>query len=256
MRIATWNVNSLKVRLPRVEEWLDDVRPDVVCMQETKLADDAFPALTFQAMGYESVHHGQGRWNGVAILSRVGLEDPQHGFAPGYEDPDARIVWATCGGIRIASAYVPNGRALADDHYRYKLEWLDALRAELAATGDPAAPLIVAGDWNIAPDDRDVWNPGRFEGETHVSVAERDALGALETWGLTDTFRTRYEDGGLYSWWDYRGGSFHKKEGLRIDLLMATAPVVDRLTFTTIDRNARKGQQPSDHAPVLIDLAP
>lgn len=255
MRIATWNVNSLNVRLPRVEEWLADVQPDVVCLQETKLADEAFPALAFGALGYESVHHGQGRWNGVAILSRVGLEDPLHGFGDLYEDPDARLVWATCGGIRIASAYVPNGRSLADDHYRYKLEWLGALRRLLAETRSPDEPLVVAGDWNIAPTDADVWNPARFVGATHVSEPERAEIAALEAWGLTDAFRVLQPEGGLFSWWDYRGGSFHKKEGLRIDLHLASQPVIDRLTFATIDRNARKGKLPSDHAPVIVDLA-
>lgn len=251
MRIATWNVNSLKVRLPRVEAWLADVQPDVVCLQETKLADPAFPDLAFRTLGYEAVHHGEGRWNGVAILSRVGLDEPMSGFGPDDDDPDARLVWATCGGIRIASAYVPNGRSLEDDHYRYKLDWLARLR-DLLDTLDPTDPVIVAGDYNIAPTDADVWKPAAFEGATHVSPPERDAIAALEDWGLTDTFRVLQPEAGLYSWWDYRGGSFHKKQGMRIDLLMATAPVVDRLTFTTIDRNARKGKQPSDHAPVVV----
>lgn len=255
VRIATWNVNSLKARLPRVEEWLVDVKPDVVCLQETKLADAAFPALTFEAMGYESVHHGEGRWNGVAILSRVGIEDPMNGFGPHYADPNARLVWATCGGVRIASAYVPNGRSLDDDHYQYKLEWLSHLRSLLAADHDPTDPVVVAGDYNIAPADADVWDPSKFVGSTHTSQPERDALAALEEWGLVDTFRVRQPQPGLYSYWDYRAGCFHKRQGMRIDLLMATRPVVDRVTYATVDRNARKGQQPSDHAPVIIDLA-
>ena len=255
VRIATWNVNSLKVRLPRVEAWLADVQPDVVCLQETKLADPAFPALAFEALGYESVHHGEGRWNGVAILSRVGIDEVVDGFGPDDDDDQARLLWATCGGIRIASAYVPNGRSLDDDHYRYKLDWLAKLQHILDDELDPAEPLVIAGDYNIAPTDADVWNPKRFEGATHVSEPERAALAAMEAWGLTDSFRVLQPEPGLYSWWDYRGGSFHKKEGLRIDLLMATRPIIDRLTFATIDRNARKGQQPSDHAPVIIDLA-
>lgn len=254
VRLATWNVNSLKVRLPRVEEWLADLQPDVVCLQETKLADGAFPALAFRSLGYESVHHGQGQWNGVAILSRVGIEDPMFGFGPDDDDPEARLLWATCGGVRMASAYVPNGRSLDDDHYRYKLEWLAKLQTLLDNDLDPTEPLVIAGDYNIAPADIDVWNPKRFEGATHVSAPERDALAAMEAWGLTDTFRVRQPEPGLYSWWDYRAGSFHKKEGLRIDLMMATRPIVDRLAFATIDRNARKGKQPSDHAPVIIDL--
>lgn len=256
MRIATWNVNSLKARLPRVEEWLADVAPDVVCLQETKLADGAFPSLAFQGLGYESVHHGEGRWNGVAILSRVGIDDPLDGFGPDDDDPEARLLWATCGGVRIASAYVPNGRSLDHDHYQYKLGWLAKLRQHLEDHEDPSAPVVVAGDFNIAPTDDDVWDPAAFVDATHTSEPERAALAELGTWGLVDTFRLRQPEAGLFSWWDYRAGNFHKKQGMRIDLVLATAPVAERVTFATVDRNARKGQQPSDHAPVIIDLAP
>ena len=256
MRIATWNVNSLKARLGRVEEWLGDVQPDVVCLQETKLADGAFPALAFSALGYESVHHGEGRWNGVAILSRVGIDDPVNGFGEGDDDPEARLLWATCGGVRIASAYVPNGRSLDDDHYQYKLAWLAKLRAQLDTSEDASADVVVAGDFNIAPTDADVWDPSKFVAATHTSGPERQALAELEAWGLVDTFRLRQPESGLFSWWDYRAGSFHKKQGMRIDLVLATRSVADRVSFATIDRNARKGQQPSDHAPVIIDLTP
>lgn len=255
MRIATWNVNSLKARLPRVEEWLADVRPDVVCLQETKLADGAFPALAFEALGYEGAHHGEGRWNGVAILSRVGLDDVVAGFGEGDTDPEARLIWATCGGVRVASAYVPNGRSLEDDHYRYKLDWLARLRTRLQEHEDPSTPVVVAGDFNIAPTDIDVWDPARFVDATHTSAPEREALAAIEAWGLVDTFRLRHPDPGLYSWWDYRAGSFHKHQGMRIDLVLGTPSVADRVVYATIDRNARKGQQPSDHAPVIVDLA-
>lgn len=254
MRLATWNVNSLKARLSRVEEWLTDVQPDVVCLQETKLADAAFPEMAFQALGYEAFHHGEGRWNGVAILSRVGLENPAVGFGPDDDDPEARLAWATCGGIRVASAYVPNGRALGHDHYHYKLRWMENLRLQLARDHDPAQEVVVAGDFNIAPTDADVWDPSRFVDTTHTSPAERAALSELEAWGLVDTFRLKQPEPGLFSWWDYRAGSFHKRQGMRIDLILATKPVVDRVRFTTIDRNARKGQQPSDHAPVIVDL--
>jgi len=255
VRIATWNVNSLKARLGRVEEWLVDVKPDVVCLQETKLADGAFPALAFSSLGYESVHHGEGRWNGVAILSRVGIENPTNGFGEGDDDPEARLLWATCGGIRIASAYVPNGRSLDDDHYQYKLAWLAKLRAQLEQDEDPSTDVVVAGDFNIAPADADVWDPSKFTAATHTSPAERQALADLEAWGLVDTFRLRHPEPGLFSWWDYRAGSFHKKQGMRIDLVLGSRSVADRVSFATIDRNARKGQQPSDHAPVIIDLA-
>jgi exodeoxyribonuclease III len=248
VRIATWNVNSLKARLERVEEWVAQVQPDVLCLQETKLADDAFPALTFSALGYESAHHGQGQWNGVAILSKVGIDAVVDGFDDDQPaDRDARLLWATCGGVRVASAYVPNGRALDDDHYQYKLSWLARLRALLDTRGDPTRPLAVCGDFNIAPDDRDVWDPSEFLEATHTSQPERDALARIEEWGLEDVFRRHYDADGLFSWWDYRAGNFHKGKGMRIDLILASASVL-------IDRNARKGKSPSDHAPVVADF--
>ena len=255
MRIATWNVNSLKARIARVEEWLADVQPDVLCMQETKLADDAFPALSFQALGYESAHHGQGQWNGVAILSKVGLENVVANFADGAPaDAEARVITATCGGVRITSVYVPNGRALDHEHYRYKLAWLERLRLHVAATSSPTDALVVTGDFNIAPEDRDVYDPSKFVDGTHTSPPERAALERLCDWGLTDVFRRFHSEDKLYSWWDYRAGDFHMGRGLRIDLVLATAPVVDRSTFCVIDRNARKGTSPSDHAPVILDF--
>lgn len=250
--IATWNVNSLNARMPRVTEWLEEVGPDVLCLQETKLADDKFPAMEFGALGYDSVHHGEGRWNGVAILSRVGIEDVVSGFDDGAEpDPDARIVWATCGGVRVASVYVPNGRELDHDHYRYKLDWLGRLRSHLDAHHSPDEDLVVLGDWNIAPRDLDVWDPTAFEGSTHVSAPERDALASVVEWGLVDTLRARYPDGGIYSYWDYRNGDFHKRRGMRIDYLLSSGALAARCTDDLIDRNARKGTKPSDHAPVL-----
>ncbi len=257
MRIATWNVNSLKARLPRVEEWLADVQPDVLCMQETKLAHDAFPSLTFAGLGYESVHHGQGQWNGVAILSRIGLTDVVANFAPdsGDPDPDARIITARCGGVLVSSVYVPNGRSLDHDHYQYKLRWMAQLRRHVASLADPADEVVVTGDFNIAPDDRDVYDPSKFVGATHVSSAERDLLTELCDWGLVDLFRARYADERLYSWWDYRAGDFHQGRGLRIDLVLGSASVAERATWAIVDRNARKGQSPSDHAPVIVDLA-
>ena len=255
MRLATWNVNSLRARWDRVEAWIIDVQPDVLCLQETKLSDDAFPAAEFDSLGYDSVHHGQGRWNGVAIVSRVGLRDPILGFGDDRDpDPDARLVWATCGDIRVASAYVPNGRALDDDHYRYKLDWLSRLHETLSGRHDPTEPLVVVGDWNIAPADADVWDPSQFVDATHTSDAERTALGRIEEWGLRDVFRDQHDEPGLFSWWDYRGGNFHRRRGLRIDLIEATSPVAERVVYTVIDRNARKGDKPSDHAPVLVDL--
>lgn len=256
VRIATWNVNSLKARMERVEAWIADVGPDVLCLQETKMSDEAFPRERFAELGFESAHHGQGRWNGVAILSRVGLDDPVAGFGDDRPaDPDARLVWATCAGVRIASAYVPNGRSLEDDHYRYKLDWLARLRDVLESTHTPDEPLMILGDWNIAPEDRDVWDPAQFVDMTHTSAPERDALVAIERWGLIDVFRRFHSEPGLYSWWDYRGGSFHRRRGMRIDLIETTATVADRVRYAVIDRDARKGDKPSDHAPVLVDLA-
>jgi len=256
VRVVTWNVNSLKARLERVELWIEANRPEVLCLQETKMADAAFPTLVFEALGYETVHHGEGRWNGVAILSRVGLSDPVAGFDDDDEpDSDARVVWATCGGVRVACVYVPNGRGLDEDHYQYKLRWLARLRANLDARHDPAEPLVICGDFNIAPFDDDVWDMAAFVGATHVSEPERAALADLEAWGLTDVFRPHHPDGKVFSWWDYRAGSFHKGHGMRIDLLLATAPLAGVCTGAGVDRDARKGKPtPSDHAPVYADF--
>ena len=239
----------------RVEEWLVDVQPDVVCMQETKMAQDAFPTETFAAMGYESVHHGQGQWNGVAILSRVGLENPVRNFADGQEpDPEARLVTATCAGIRVSSVYVPNGREIDHDHYKYKLAWMKRLIGHLDADTSPTQGVIVTGDYNIAPEDQDVYNPAEFVGATHVSEAERQVLRDLEAWGMSDVFRHHHHDDKLYSWWDYRAGGFNQNKGMRIDLILATQSVLEKTRWTIVDRQARKGEKPSDHAPVLVDI--
>jgi exodeoxyribonuclease-3 len=255
MRIATWNVNSLNARMTRVEEWLGYARPDVLCMQETKLADAVFPHLAFAALGYESVHHGDGRWNGVAVLSRVGIDVVSEGFAVGVEpDSDTRIVTVRCDGVLVSSVYVPNGRSLDSDHYEYKLAWLAKLRQHLEAIGQPDEKVAVCGDFNIAPDDRDVWDPAAFVGSTHVSDAERAALSSLEGWGLRDAFRERYQSDGLYTYWDYRAGDFHQHRGMRIDLVLLSAPLADDVAWAVVDRNARKGKQPSDHAPMLVDV--
>jgi exodeoxyribonuclease III len=255
MRVATWNVNSLRARLDRVEDWLAEVEPDIALLQETKLADDAFPALTFEAMGYHCAHHGQGQWNGVAVLSRVGLDDVTVGFADdGAPDSDARLISATCGGMRVSSAYVPNGRALDDDHYQYKLRWLDRLAAHIEVETAANDSVIVGGDYNIAPEDRDVYDPAKFTGATHVSEPERERLAALVERGLVDVFRRHHAEDRVYSWWDYRAGDFHQGRGMRIDLLMCSEPVVARSRWCLIDRNARKGKQPSDHSPVIVEL--
>ncbi len=256
MRVATWNVNSLKIRLPRVEEWLAYAQPDVLCIQETKLADSAFPALAFSALGYESAHCGEGRWNGVAILSRVGLDDVVAGFSDQGDDEtaEARLLWATCAGVRVASVYVPNGRQLGTEHYEAKLAWLERLRRQLETDSDPTADMVICGDYNVAPEDIDVWDPAKLHGGTHISVPEREAIGALRDWGMVDAFRQIYADAGVYSWWDYRAGDFHQGRGLRIDLVLATKALAERATWALIDRQARKGKLPSDHAPLLVDF--
>lgn len=253
MRIATWNVNSLGARLPRVEEWIDYANPDVLCLQETKQADSAFPGDVFASLGYEAAHHGDGRWNGVAILSRVGLSGVSAGMGSEYDAHGSRLIAADCGGVRVFSVYVPNGRSLDSDQYPAKLAWLARLRSLLEETSTPDRPVAVCGDFNVAPEDRDVWDPTEFEGATHVSQSERAALAHIESWGLIDVFRRLYADDRLFTWWDYRAGMFHKHRGMRIDLILVTAVLADRTRYGLIDRNARKGNKPSDHTPVFID---
>ncbi|HZS20521.1 MAG TPA: exodeoxyribonuclease III [Pseudonocardiaceae bacterium] len=254
MRLATWNVNSVRSRLPRLLPWLDSRAPDVVCLQETKLPADAFDELVRPALverGYAVAHHGDGRWNGVAIASRVGLDDVVAGLIdePGYPDIEARAVSATCGGLRISSVYVPNGRSPDDPHYRYKLDWLAALRATVAA-GDLAS-TVVCGDMNVAPTDDDVYDPAAYARSTHVTPPERDALRAL---GLHDLVRERWPGQRIFTYWDYRAGMFHQDLGMRIDLVLAGDAVAARTCAAWVDRQARKGTAPSDHAPVIVDL--
>jgi exodeoxyribonuclease-3 len=256
VRIATWNVNSLKQRMPRFVPWLDERAPDVVCLQETKLADDAFAELvgtTLSDRGYDVAVHGEAAWNGVAIASRSGLDEVVKGIpgGPGFPKPEARAVSATCGGIRVTSVYVPNGRTPDSDHYKYKLAWLESLR-EMLATGPDDA--IVLGDMNIAPADEDVFDPEAYVGHTHVTEPERDALKRLEPLGLHDVVRERWPDERVFTYWDYRAGMFHQDLGMRIDLVLASAPVAERVKAAWVDRQARKGSGPSDHAPVIIDL--
>src|SRR4051794_36477170 len=256
MRIATWNVNSVKQRMPRLLPWLDERRPDVVCLQETKLTDDAFTALLgeeLSARGYEVALHGETSWNGVAILSRVGLEDLVAGIpgGPGFPQPEARAVSATCDGIRVYSVYVPNGRSPGSEHYAYKLSWLAALRDMVAADADRT---VVCGDINIAPTDDDVFDPEAYVGHTHVTAPERTALAELQAVGLHDVVRDRWPHERVFSYWDYRAGMFHKDLGMRIDLVLAGDAVAERVRAAWVDRHARKGSGPSDHAPVIVDL--
>jgi exodeoxyribonuclease-3 len=258
VRLATWNVNSLTARLPFVLEWLEANQPDILCMQETKLADPAFPAGAFGELGYATAHHGDGRWNGVAIASRVGLEQPLCGLGSEEDAHGCRMLAATCAGIRVHSVYVPNGRSLDSEHYRFKLAWLARLKSYLAEHHDPDDALAVCGDFNIAPDDADVWDPAALVGATHVSEPERQALKEILDWGLEDTFRRFHPAGKIFSWWDYRSGSFHKGMGMRIDLVLLSRSLARRAVSATIDRDARKkspnGNRPSDHTVVVVDL--
>ena len=256
VRLVTWNVNSVKQRLPRLLPWLDERRPDVVCLQETKLTDDAFTELLSRELsdrGYEVALHGEASWNGVAILSRAGLDDVVQGLpgGPGFPHPEARAVSATCGGIRVVSVYVPNGREPDSEHYRYKLEWLASLR-EMVAAGPEAT--VVCGDVNIAPADDDVFDPDAYIGQTHVTAPERAALAELQAVGLRDVVRDRWPDERVFTYWDYRAGMFHQDLGMRIDLVLASEPVATRVKAAWVDRQARKGKGPSDHAPVIVDL--
>jgi exodeoxyribonuclease III len=256
VRLATWNVNSIKQRVPRLLPWLDQRQPDVVCLQETKLSDDALIKLLGEQLtsrGYELALHGEVQWNGVAILSKIGLEDVVPGVAgaPGFPLPEARAVSATCGGVRVTSVYVPNGRVPDSEHYRYKLEWLGAL-AEQVRSGPPDA--VVCGDMNIAPADEDVFDPEAYVGQTHVTAPEREALAHLQSLGLRDVVRDRWPGKRIFTYWDYRAGMFHQDLGMRIDLVLATQTVSDRVRAAWVDRQARKGSGPSDHAPVIMDL--
>jgi exodeoxyribonuclease-3 len=256
MRIATWNVNSVKQRLPRLLPWLDERRPDVVCLQETKLADDAFAELLADELAerdYAVAVHGEATWNGVAILSRVGLEDVVAGLpgAPGFPHPEARAVSATCSGIRMVSVYVPNGREPGSEHYEYKLAWLASLRDMVA--GGPEE-IVVCGDVNIAPTDEDVFDPDSYVGQTHVTAPEREALAELQSLGLRDVMRDRWPNERVFTYWDYRAGMFHQDLGMRIDLILAGETVAGRVQASWVDRHARKGSGPSDHAPVIVDL--
>lgn len=273
MRIATWNVNSLNARLEAVELWLERAEPDVLLIQETKLADDDVPEMPFRIAGYEVLHHGEGRWNGVAIASRIGIDEPivtnfgegpvrasrSTKDAPTEDDFDplseARMVSAVCGGIRVASLYAPNGRQLDSPWYEGKLRWFERLRTWLDETVEPADDVLLGGDFNVTPTDDDVWDAVKAHGATHVSARERSALAELREWGLVDTYREQVASSGRFSWYDYRAGMFHRNEGMRIDLLYGTRSVAERVVAAEIDREARKGPPtPSDHAPVTIDL--
>ena len=263
MRIATWNVNSIRSRIDRVVAWLEANDVDVLAIQETKCREDQFPGLELSALGYEYVHFGLSQWNGVALISRVGLEDVATSYAedqPHFGDPahlEARSIGATCGGVRVWSLYVPNGRTLDDPHYDYKLKWLERLHATSTQwlADDPQAQIALVGDWNVAPTDEDVWDMAVFEGHTHVSVPEREAFQAIVDAGYADVVRPHTPGPGVYTYWDYQQLAFPKKRGLRIDFILASPALAARVDSAFIDREERKGKGPSDHAPVVIDIS-
>ena len=273
VRVATWNINSVNARLPKLLEWLGSAAPDVLCLQELKCATDAFPYEAVRELGYEAAAHGTGRWNGVAILSKLGIEDVVRGLPdqPGYlADPaadaepsllepepeqEARAIAATCGPVRVWSVYVPNGREVGHAHYAYKLEWLAALREAVREDTAGARPFAVLGDFNVAPTDEDVWDVSKFEGQTHVTAPERQALADLRDVGLADVFPRALKYDHPYTFWDYRGLAFPKNYGMRIDFTYANKPFVEAVTDSYVDREARKGKGTSDHAPVVVDLA-
>lgn len=254
MRIAAWNVNSLKVRLPHLLAWLDAAAPDLVGLQETKLTDENFPADELLQAGYHCVFSGQKTYNGVAILSRQPVTDVLTDM-PGFEDPQRRVIAATANGVRFINIYVPNGKEIGSDKYRYKLDWLDALHAFLASELAEYPELVVAGDFNIAPDDRDVHDPEEWRGKVLCSEPERAALARLYELGLVDTFRLFSDQAGTYSWWDYRAAAFRRDRGLRIDLVLASTAMAERCTGTTVDVEPRRWERPSDHAPVVATFS-
>jgi exodeoxyribonuclease-3 len=267
MRIATWNVNSLRARLEKVQWWLERAKPDVLLMQETKLTDAAAPTAAFGDVGYELAHHGEGRWNGVAIASRCGIAEVVMNFGEPLRPPktpdvaddepmaEARMMAAICGDVRVVSIYAPNGRSVDSPFYHAKLAWYERLARWLRDAADPTLPLAVGGDFNVAPSDADVWDAAACHGGTHVSEPERTAFMRLCAWGLQDAYRLHHREPGRYTWWDYRAGNFHKNVGMRIDHLLVTAPLAARVVGAEIDREARKGKPvPSDHTPLVIDI--
>jgi exodeoxyribonuclease-3 len=254
MKIATWNVNSIRSRVARVLDWARREEPDVLCFQEIKTTDELFPSAAFEELGYHVETWGQPTYNGVAILSRTRAKDVTRGLPGDAPDAQRRLIAATIKGIRIINVYVPNGQSPESDKFVYKLDWLGRLRDWLEAEASPSDPLVLLGDFNIAPDERDVRNPELWRGKVHFHPKEHAALASITGWGLFDLFRKHHEEGGFYSWWDYRQLAFQKNNGLRIDLVLGTAPVLDRCKGSAIHRDERKGEGPSDHVPVVVEL--
>jgi exodeoxyribonuclease-3 len=254
MKIAAWNVNSVRARLDRLVDWLKSTQPDVVCLQELKCQDTEFPMEAVREAGYHAAVHGQKTYNGVAILAKTEPQDVVKGLSDGVDDTHARLIAATVNGVRVVSVYAPNGQSVGSEQYEYKLQWYGRLRRYLDTRHKPGEPLVLCGDWNVAPADIDVWDPALWEGQTLFTAKERKALEHLCAFGLTDTFRKLYPAEQKFSWWDYRMLAFPKNQGLRIDHIFATAPLVERLVSAGVDRDARKGKQPSDHAPVWTEF--
>ena len=254
MKLVTWNINSIRARNDRLLAWIANERPDVLCLQETKVEDAGFPTQALRDAGYEVATYGQRSYNGVAIAARSPLSDVVRGFGDGEPDEEARLIAATVGDLRVVCVYVPNGQELTSEKFPFKLAWYKRLRRFLDRTSSPDARLVVCGDMNVTADDRDVCDPKKWAGQIHCSADERTALADVVAFPLVDVFRKHNPDGGVYSWWDYRGVAFFKNQGLRIDYIYATPPVAERCTACTIDRNARKGQDASDHAPVIATL--
>ncbi|HYO56664.1 exodeoxyribonuclease III [Archangium sp.] len=254
MKIAAWNVNSVRARLDRLVDWLKSAQPDVVCLQELKCTDADFPMEAVREAGYHAAVHGQKTYNGVAILAKTEPTDVVRGLSDGVDDTHARLISATVNGVRVLSAYAPNGQEVDSEQYEYKLRWYGRLRRYLDTRHKPGEPLVLCGDWNVAPENIDVWDVALWEGQTLFTAKERAALKELCAFGLTDTFRKLHPAEQKFSWWDYRMLAFPKNKGLRIDHIFATAPLVERLVAADVDREARKGKQPSDHAPVWAEF--
>jgi exodeoxyribonuclease III len=254
MKIATWNVNSINIRMPQLSSWLKAADPDVVCVQETKCVDESFPVEELGAAGYQVAFYGQKSYNGVAILSKMPIEDVVKGLPDDNEESQKRFIAGTVNGVRIVNTYVPNGSALGSEKFTYKLDWLQRLRHFFDDTCSKDAPVLLCGDFNVAPDALDVWNPAAWEGHIHFSLPERAAIHYVKQWGLTDVFRKLNGDVKEFSWWDYRAGSFQKNHGLRIDHIWTSHPLADACTKCWIDKSPRHLEKPSDHTPVIAEF--
>lgn len=255
MKIATWNVNSVLARLPHLTRWLEAVQPEVLCIQETKCTDDKFPLLELKAVGYDCVVFGQQSYNGVAILSRAGCAEVKRGFPDDDATSHDRLLAVDVSGVRLINVYIPNGQSVGSEKYQFKLQWMQRLREFLDQNCDPNAPVLLCGDFNVAPEDRDVHDPRLWQNRILCSEAERAALQHIKDWGFTDAFRLHTEEAGYYSWWDYRAGAFRRNLGLRIDHIWVSAPLAARSTGTLIDKEPRGWERPSDHAPVVAEFS-